>query len=347
MSLSSGIFFHGIGAASASLCYTPQKKTRQWSWQTYWLAQALVCWLILPILVAWLTIPELSTVLAKAPVDAMWKTFVLGALYGIGGTAFGLSIRYLGFSLTYGIAVGISCVLGTLLPPLVHGELQAHLSKPGSGWVIAGVFIGVLGIILCGVAGRSKEVDRDAGDNLGSFSLSKGIPLCLLAGVLSAVYGFSLDQGQPIADIAAQHGAGRLQGNVVYIFSNSGAFLSTLIYCIFLHRKQGTIREYMSFFDGPGRSVLAVNYFMAALTGIMWYCQFFFYGIGHTGMGSYKFSSWAIHMIMLVLFSTIAGVAMKEWAGCKQRTVRMLVFAILILLAAILSLTWGNYLAAA
>ena len=27
-----------LGACSAALCYTPQKKTKQWPWQTYWLA---------------------------------------------------------------------------------------------------------------------------------------------------------------------------------------------------------------------------------------------------------------------------------------------------------------------
>lgn len=342
MSLFSGILFHAIGAGSASLCYTPEKKTKQWSWQTYWLAQAFVCWLLLPILVAWLTIPELSTVLRLAPSDAMWKSFVLGAFYGIGGTAFGLSIRYLGFSLTYGIAVGISCVLGTLIPPIVHGELLEHLSKPGSGWVMFGILTGMAGIFLCGFSGRLKEKDLGSG---GTFSLAKGLPLCLLAGVLSAVYGFALDQGQPIADIAAEYGAGRMQGNVVYIFSNSGAFISTMIYCLFLHRKHGTIREYLRFYDGPAKPVLAMNYLMAFATGVMWYCQFFFYGIGHTGMGNYKFSSWAIHMIMLVLFSTVAGVWMKEWTGSKPATIRLLGTAISILFLAILTLTYGNYLA--
>ena len=47
-----GAGLHGVGAFSSALCYTPQKKTRAWSWQTYWMAQAAVCWLILPVVVA-------------------------------------------------------------------------------------------------------------------------------------------------------------------------------------------------------------------------------------------------------------------------------------------------------
>ena len=97
MNLLLGILLHGIGAFSASVCYTPQKKTVSWSWQTYWLMQAAVCWLLLPVIVAWITIPHLAHVLAGAPGDAMWRSFILGALYGVGGTAFGLAIRYVGF----------------------------------------------------------------------------------------------------------------------------------------------------------------------------------------------------------------------------------------------------------
>jgi L-rhamnose-H+ transport protein len=160
----------------------------------------------------------------------MVKTFVYGVAYGIGGTAFGMAIRYVGFSLTYAIAVGISCVLGTLLPPLVHGQLTTLFSQNGANWIMAGIVIGALGIACCGVAGRFKEHDLKLNQSTGhSFSLAKGLPLCLLAGVLSAVYGFSIDQGEPIAAVAEKYGSGNFRINIVYIFSNTGAFVSTLI----------------------------------------------------------------------------------------------------------------------
>jgi L-rhamnose-H+ transport protein len=182
--------------------------------------------------------------------------------------------------------------------------------------------------------------------------------------VLSAVYGFSLDQGQPIAEVAAKYGAGNFQGNVIYLFSNSGAFLSTLLYCIYLHNKERTWKEFaLPVFHAPvekekaahsarkersvtsvRQSVLTLNFVMAALTGLLWYCQFFFYGLGHTRMGAYKFSSWAIHMIMLVLFSSLAGLLLKEWSRSRPVTVRMLASALLVLVTAVIILTYGNYL---
>jgi L-rhamnose-H+ transport protein len=324
------------------MCYTPQRKVAKWSWQTYWLAQATVCWLLLPLVIAWITIPEIGKVLHEAPGDAMLRTFLYGAAYGIGGTAFGMAIRYVGFSLTYAIAVGISCVLGTLLPPLVHGQLVSLFSQNGAGYITAGIAIGALGIACCGVAGRYKEHDLKLNHATGnSFSLAKGLPLCLLAGVLSAVYGFSIDQGQPIAEVAAKYGSGNFRINIVYIFSNSGAFVSTLIYCIYLHRKEKTFGEYRQVMP---HNRLLVNFVMAVLTGVLWYSQFFFYGLGHVRMGKYQYSSWAIHMIMLVLLSSVAGLLMKEWGKCRRKTIVTLVLALFILVIAVLALTYGNYL---
>jgi L-rhamnose-H+ transport protein len=343
-----GVLLHAIGASSAALCYTPQKNTKSWSWQTYWLAQATICWGVLPGVVAFITIPDLAKVLSEAPTKSMLVSFGLGALYGIGGNAFGLAIRHIGFSLTYAIAIGISCVMGTLLPPVLDGKVAELMGKPGIGWVIAGVSLGALGILVSGLAGRFKDLDlralsKDA--NAGEFNLGIGLSLCVLAGLLSAVFGLALNAGQPIADVAAKHGAGQFEGNVVYIFACGGAYLTTVLYCAWLHFRDRSIGEYVELPAGGEKSALPVNFLMALLTGCLWYGQFFFYGLGHVRMGDYKFTSWAIHMIMLVLFSSLAGVVLREWLGCRPRTTAALVTALLTLVIAVVLLTYGNSLA--
>jgi L-rhamnose-H+ transport protein len=340
-----GVGLHGVGAVFAASCYTPQKKVRGWSWQTYWITQASFCWFLLPIIGAFLTIPDLVTVLREAPASAMWNSFLLGMAYGIGGTAFGISIRYIGFSLTYAIAVGLSAVLGTLIPPLVHGTLGEKLGKAGAAWIIAGIIIGTLGIACTGWAGRLKENDLTANNSRGEFSLSKGLALSLLAGVLSAVYGFALDAGEPIANVASAHGAGMWRGNIVYIFANTGAFVTTSAYCLFLHLRDKTIGELVELPSGQEEGRLPVNFAMAAITGLFWYGQFFFYNLGHVHMGEkFAFTSWAIHMIMLVLFSNLMGVMLREWMQCRRLTHRTIAIALVILVAAVLALTYGNYL---
>ncbi len=341
-----GALFHAIGACSSALCYTPQKRTRAWSWQTYWFAQASVCWLVLPFVGAWATTPHLGIVLAEAPREVMLKTFLLGALYGIGGTAFGgVAIRHVGFSLTYAIAIGISCVLGTLLTPILSGELASVLGKDRRKLVLMGVAVATFGILISGLAGWLKDGDlRKSATLPEGFHLGRGLFFCVLAGVLSAVFGISLDAGKPIAQIAQKYGAGQFEGNVVYIFACGGAFLTTTLYCLFLHLRHGTMSEYVDLPAGKEKPSLPVNFSMAALTGCLWYGQFFFYGLGHVRMGQYQFTSWAIHMSMLVLFSTLAGLVMREWNGCRPHTWVALFAAIAVLLISVGLLTYGNYL---
>ena len=83
---------------------------------------------------------------------------------------------------------------------------------------------------------------------------------------------------------------------------------------------------------------------MAFVTGLFWYGQFFFYNLGHVRMGQYKFTSWAIHMIMLVLISNLVGILLSEWRQCRTLTHRMIGVALAVLIAAVLLLTYGNYI---
>lgn len=338
-----GTLLHTIGAASAALCYAPQRYVKNWKWQTYWLVQAAACWLVLPWIFALITIPQLGTVLAEAPAAAMRNSYLLGVVYGVGGIAFGAAIRYLGFSLTYAIAIGLSCVLGTLIPPIKDGVLMETLSKTGGAYVIIGVLLGAVATFVTGFAGFRKEREQSA-DAAGAstFNPRLGLPIVVLAGVLSAVFSFSLAAGQPIADVAAKYGAGNFQGNVIYLFSNSGAFTTTLFYCLYLIIRDKSAREFAS----AGSASLAFNYALSLLTGLLWYLQFFFYGLGHVRMGEFKFSSWAIHMIILILLGCGFGVLIGEWKSCRPATKWTVTAAIALLFGAVGLLTYGNYLAA-
>ena len=54
------------------------------------------------------------------------------------------------------------------------------------------------------------------------------------------------------------------------------------------------------------------NYLFSALAGTTWYFQFFFYTMGETQMGRYKFSSWTLHMASIIIFSTLWGIALQR-----------------------------------
>ncbi len=364
--LAASILFHAIGAASAAFCYVPQKRVRGWSWQSYWLTQASFCWLLWPILGAFLTVPQFTLVLREAPPQAMLRAFCLGMAYGIGGTAFGVAIRYVGFSITYAMAIGISTIVGTAYA-ILKGDttlvdwaahLQSFLGKTGVGWVLSGLLVGILGIVLCGVAGRWKERDLASGPGAANRDggVLVGLLLCVLAGVLSGVYGIALAEGAPIAKIAESHAAGHTVlgidastfcGNAIYPFSNTGAFLTAALYCLYLHFRQRTFGEVVGRGRDAEKAPLGLNWAMAILTGCLWYGQFFFYGFGHyyiAKVAGFEQTCWAVHMILCILLGTLIGVALKEWKGCRPRTRATLALAVGWLIVGKLLLDYGNYL---
>jgi L-rhamnose-H+ transport protein len=88
------------------------------------------------------------------------------------------------------------------------------------------------------------------------------------------------------------------------------------------------------------------NYLFSALAGVTWYFQFFFYTMGETQMGQYKFSSWTIHMASIILFSSLWGIVLKEWKGASGLTKALLAIGLGTLVYSTIVVGYGNYLAA-
>jgi L-rhamnose-H+ transport protein len=97
--------------------------------------------------------------------------------------------------------------------------------------------------------------------------------------------------------------------------------------------------------NGVERVPMLNNYFFSALAGVTWYFQFFFYTMGETQMGHYKFSSWTIHMASIIIFSSLWGIALKEWKGSGSGTKTKLAIGLLMLVGSTVIVGYGNYLA--
>lgn len=345
-----GTFLHAIGGIAAATCFVPQKGTTRWSYQSFWLLMTFSAWLAIPIIVAYFTVPDLWQVIQGTELKTIVYTTLLGAVYGFGGMAFGMAIRHIGFSLTYAIAIGISAVLGTIVPELVKGTLAEKFDAPGGGMLFLGFAISMLGIFFCGFAGLLKDKELSATDS--SFNLKKGLILVIIAGVLSSVFGLALSMAAPMDKLAATHGAGQFQSNASYIFAMGGAFLTNLLWWGLVHFRRNTWKEYRALPEATEtsqtpkkRGSLPSHYFFGTLAGLLWYMQFFFYGLGHSRMGDLEFISWGIHMAMLIFFSFAIGLILKEWKGLSAKTITTLTIGLLILLISFGMITYAGVLA--
>lgn len=333
-----GIGLHAAGAASASACYLPYHKTKQWSWISFWLVQALFAWILTPLLLAILTVPGFFSIIGNTPDHILVGTFLLGACYGFGGMSFGFATRYIGYSLTYTISIGISAVLGTVLPLIIRGSLISYFSQAGGVIILVGMVISLLGVSLCGWAGFRKENEISCPVN---FNMRLGLILTIVAGILSGVFNISLEYGQPIAALAAKNGAGIFEDNAKLIVATTGCFVVNLIWFTVLGLKERKLKE-LAGGNAIASSTLVKNFLWSAAGGILWCMQFFFYGMGHAKMGTFRFASWVIHMSMLIFFSFIVGMIMKEWKKTSKTTYLMLIIALAILCLSFCIMTYGS-----
>jgi L-rhamnose-H+ transport protein len=379
-----GVIYHWIGGFASATNFIPFRAIKRWSWEIYWLIQGFAAWIVAPVVLAYIFVPNLAGILHTAyathPSDVRYA-FLFGALWGIGGLTFGLAIRYLGIALGYAIALGLCTAFGTLIPPIYTSQITTIMHETSGQIILLGVAICIVAVAVNGAAGWSKEQETtpeekaEAGES--DFSFGKGIAVAIFAGIMSSFFAFGLAAGKPIGDIAktellAHHRLDLWQNLPILIVVLWGGFLTNFIWSGILIIKNGSIKQFVgapgnnpmrashasgdtlvdfdpldaSTYDRLAPKTLVANYLFAAMAGVIWYFQFFFYSMGQTKMGKYDFSSWTLHMASIIIFATLWGLALKEWRGTSRRTKWLVATGLFLLVGSTVVVGYGNYLKA-
>ena len=103
------------------------------------------------------------------------------------------------------------------------------------------------------------------------------------------------------------------------------------------------ITMYRKVCDAVKVPVLA-NYIFAALAGMTWYFQFFFYTMGSTQMGEFHFASWTLHMASIIIFSTMWGWVLHEWKGSSKKAHTLIGAGIATLILSTIIIGFGTWL---
>jgi L-rhamnose-H+ transport protein len=169
--------------------------------------------------------------------------------------------------------------------------------------------------------------------------------VAVICGILSASMNFGLTAGESIEKIAVAHDTPDLwRGLPSLIVVLAGGFTTNVIWCILLNVRNRTGRQYLGQSVDGSPAPLVLNYLFCALAGTLWYFQFFFFTMGKTKMGKYGFSSWALHMASIIIFSTIWGLALKEWRGTSDRTRKLIAAGLTVLIVSMCVVGLGAYL---
>ena len=328
-----GIGWHMVGAASAASFYAPIEKVKRWSWETTWAIAGIFSWVLLPIGVSYLLLPHFAAFYGSIASGVLLKMALFGAMWGVGNVSYGLTMRHLGMSLGIGIAIGVTLVVGTLVPPLSHGQAAMLFQTRGGLFNMGGVVVALAGVAIVSYAGHMKEMQLKSGGPT-EFNVLLGLALAVMCGIFSSGMSFAMDAAQPAQAAALRVGVSPLYAALPsYVFIMGGGALVNFAYC-FLRLatvKKISLREDL---NRPGGRI-ARNAALAATGGIMWYLQFFFYAWGAANIPQrLGYVNWMLHMSLYVLFGGIVGLALGEWAGASSRSIRLLWVGIAVIIAA-------------
>jgi L-rhamnose-H+ transport protein len=330
------ILLGGIMEGSYSF---PLKLNSKWDWEHTWGAGSLMALLLVPWPLAFWTVPNLAQVYHESSWSAIFWALLFGAGWGFGGVFFGLSIAMVGLSLGYSIIFGIIAINGALTPLLMNEP--GKLVTTGGLWFLAAMFVMLLGIIVCAIAGnlKSKVAKPTSSTQSKKGSFGVGLIFCILAGVLSGLVNFAFIYGTEITHQARNSGADPLSAiNAIWALVFTANYLANVGYCVYLIFRNGNAKKL--FASGTG------SYWLRAIfMGVFWSGGIVVYGVGAYKLGKYgAFVGFPMLLAASLLTGNSVGWISGEWKGASSKSSRTMFAGIGLLLVAMAFLANANRL---
>jgi L-rhamnose-H+ transport protein len=317
----------------------PMKKISKWKWENIWIMYSFWGLIAIPWLWAFLTVPDLFSIYGTVSASVLVTVFLFGAGWGLSSIGFGIGLNTLGLALGTAIVLGLINAIGSILPIILF--TPGELSTPAGIGISAGVAIMLVGIVFCALAGSQKEkaLKPSTGSNGKNSQFTKGLLICIFAGVFGAMFNFALLAGKPMETLAIQNGASTLNAvNPTWCILLLGGFFVTLGYCLYLFRKnnsatlfqQGGTRKYWIF---------------TAIMGAMWFGGVALYGTAVMNLGKLGASiGWPLIQSMAVLSGNVVGIFSGEWKGAGRKPFVTMLLGLALLVVGILVISWAGSL---
>jgi L-rhamnose-H+ transport protein len=335
VSVSGGVLLALVAGILNGSFAAPTKYATRWKWENLWAIWAVVAFFVVPWSLALITVPHLLAVYEAANPRTLLTVIGFGAGYGIAALCFGLGVEAIGIALNFAIALGLSTAVGSLVPLIALHPEQIFTRK---GLVIeGGIFIVLLGIVVCAIAGRAKEQQlAGLAQQRGRTRFKVGLAYAIVAGLGSPLLNFGLAFGGPLLSSAAARGAGAAtQANVIWPPLLTATLIPYLAYCTYLWRKNQSLRLYVL----PGTGLY---WLLGALMGILWMSSIAIYGAASAAMAEMgPVLGWPLFMSAIIIVSNVWGFATGEWRGVDSRTVRTVSMGMLLLILGFCTLAWS------
>ena len=301
------------------------------SWESWWVIHVLVAMILFPMIWAYIVIPDLFDIIANSPKDAIYSAMLYGFLWGIGGIMFGVSVPYIGLSLTMGIVMGLAGSAGSLIPLF---QIENATSQPSFPYIIGGLIISLIGVAITAKAG----IDRDKLTNSSSKSknILKGLLIAVTCGLLSSLLNVGFANAAPIAEKAQEFGViTRNSSLAAWVVVLWGAFIMNFSYAVILLFKNNSWSTF-----SLKNSLNAYKWSLIA--GFCWFAALGVYGQGAALLGEIgPVIGWPILLGLSLIISNYWAYNAGEWDNAQKPFNKLLIGLFVLIISAVV-LGLGN-----
>ncbi|WP_334073226.1 MULTISPECIES: L-rhamnose/proton symporter RhaT [Paenibacillus] len=291
------------------------KKYQPFSWEAFWVLFSVIGILLIPIGWTWLEVPSFMDYVRQTPVQVLVLASFCGLLWGVSSILFGKAVDTIGVSLTYGVNMGISASLGSLIPLLIFGNIP-----PARSFVLLLIGMAVMlgGVVVITKAGLDRDNSRktqgserqpEQGGQQGR-GLSKGLLMASFAGLGSAAMNIGFSYASQTLKIAAEQGVPEINASLIpWVVALSGGFVANFVYALYLLIRNRTYRDFTK--TGSGKA-----YFKAIVTSFVWFFALGFYAKATVMLGPIGSSvGWLAFNGLALIVSNAWGLKDGEWKG--------------------------------
>lgn len=277
------------------------KKYPPFSWAGFWGVYCLLC-ILTSVTATWILAPGLWGIVASQSLFYWALPLFCGALWGFSAIGFSKGIDMIGMSMVYGISMGISTVVGSVLPMIVNRQFPKGLSAAAFA---AELLLTVLGVALVTVAG----VKRDG----GARNAKVGVALAVFSGLGSGAQnlGFAGNRGIVEAFLEAGYSQAAVSAGK-WLPVLVGGCLAGALWCA---GELTVKREWKTLTDkGAGKRV-------GVLFGVslVWYSALLLYGVAVYLLGNIGSTvGWILFNALALVISIGWGIRSGEWKDCTS-----------------------------
>jgi L-rhamnose-H+ transport protein len=339
-----GLLLSVAAGILSGCCVLPMKFAQRWKWENVWVLANGIALVVIPAIIVSVTLPvSMRELYLSADRGALTASLLLGTGWGIGATLCGMAYTMLGMGLGMSVVLGLSSVVGSVLP--IVFVFSGAMSRSSVIGVLAGLCIMLAGLILSARAGAvrqsahtEQELTRTA--DLKAFARGDvriGLPLGILSGLLSSMFNLALVFGNGIRTTALARGASPFAAASALSFPLTvSGFLAIFVYCSYLLIRNRTYR----LFFAPGT---ASHWVLILIMSALYIGSIVVYAFGLSMIGAAgAVIGFPIYMATMILTGNAAGLLTGEWKNAPRRAYSFGIGGMVALVAAIVVIAFSR-----